>query len=77
MEKAMIKNSIISAGLRSLIPEVVEGVEESKGRLIAINHITNSDKQDAIMVKNLTPNVPEKRMLLKKVIRPTMGGWSK
>ena len=29
------------------------------------------------MVKNLTPKEPEKKMLLKKVISPTMGGWSK
>ncbi len=37
----------------------------------------NSDKQDAIIVKNLTPKVPEKKTLLKEVISPTMGGWSK
>ena len=41
---------------------------------LAIFHITNNDKQDARIVKNLTPKVPEKKMLLKKVIRPTMGG---
>jgi len=59
---------MVDVRLRSLSP--------SKGRPIAINHTTHNDKQDAMMVKNLTPKVPEKKMLLKKVISPTMGGWS-
>ena len=42
-----------------------------------IFHIVNNDKQDARIVKNLTPKVPEKKRLLKKVINPTIGGWSK
>ena len=29
------------------------------------------------MVKNLTPKMPLNKWLLKKVISPTMGGWSK
>ena len=51
--------------------------DERFGFEIAINQITNSDKQEAMMVKNLTLNVPEKKMLLRNVISPTMGGWSK
>ena len=43
----------------------------------AISHITHSDRQEATMVKNLTPKVPGKKMLLRKVISPTKGGWSK
>ena len=39
--------------------------------------MTNKDKHDAMMVKNLTPKVPENSMLLRKVIKATMGGWSK
>jgi len=44
---------------------------------VAILHITHSDMQDVMIVKNLTPKVPENSKLLKKVISPTMGGWSK
>ena len=39
--------------------------------------MTNNVKHDAIIVKNLTPKVPENNLLLRKVIKATMGGWSK
>ena len=70
----------VSTGSTTLVFTVdvrLRSLSLSKGRPLAINHITQSDKQDAIIVKNLKPNVPEKKMLLKKVINPTMGGWSK
>ena len=51
--------------------------DESLALKVAIFHITNSDKQEVIIVKNRTPKLPEKKMLLRKVISPTMGGWSK
>ena len=44
---------------------------------VAIFQITHSDKQEAIIVKNLTPKIPLNKRLLRKVISPTMGGWSK
>ena len=50
--------------------------DERLGFEIAINHITNNEKQEAIIVNNLTPKAPEKSTLLRKVISPTMGGWS-
>ena len=43
----------------------------------AIFQMTNIDKHEAIIVKNLTPKVPENNLLLRKVIKATMGGWSK
>lgn len=43
----------------------------------AIFQMMNNDKHDAIIVQNLTPKVPENNLLLKKVIKATIGGWSK
>jgi hypothetical protein len=83
MEQAIVKKRKgflevgVSTGSTTLAFMSLRFLSLSKGRPLAINHITHSDKQDAIIVKNLTPKLPEKKMLLKKVINPTIGGWSK
>ena len=70
MEKTIVTKRSVECRVESL---------ESVGSLelkVESFQITNSDRQEAIIVKNLTPKVPEKKRLLKKVISPTMGGWS-